>query len=423
MRLLIIILMLGVMPMTALAQETVTLSLVEVLQQASRSNPSLLMSQERVSMAIARLGQARSELLPQLTGSIAGSRQVRDLRTSGMSLPGVGPNIGPYNAYDARVKLTMDLFNPSALKRLAAAKLAKEASVSQMDKSKQDILALAANLYLEAKRNYQSLYVATQVLAYQQAVFNKAQVSFKQGLINDVELAFEQANLDQVKFLCKQAQANSTQSRLDLLAFLGIDGDRTIIYKKDALIKTAEDALESPQVRVAQADVLTAQAQTAAVKAGLLPQITGIADFGLAGRDFNHDSRIYTVGLQATIPFWQGGLTQEQINEARAKEKELSLALDDIKRKVNNDKQTSRAIIEKSKGLLQFRYSQLKAQRKSFVMTQRRVEQGLDDDIMLKQGMVQRLQAYDDFQEALALYQMAYIALAHAQGNIERFLK
>ena len=402
-----------------MASEPLRLNLEQALLMASQQNPHVLIAKTRVQGAIARIGQARSAVMPQINGLVNGSRQVRDLRSGGFSLPGAGPSVGPFNSFDSRVRLSVDLFNPSTVKRLQASIKSKEATVAEMDKTKEDILALVANMYLDAKRARQHLNAVERVYQREKQAFDKAQRQFDQGIINDVELLQAKASFEETRFLVSQAQVDEKEQRLNLLQALGVDGDVPIFFKKDAAIKNVEQDIVAPNVRLAIANVNEAQAQVSAAKAGLLPQIEGVADIGYAGKDFNNSSRVYTVGLQAIIPFWQGGLTQAQIQEAKSHQEGMTIALDDAKRQSHNDKDIAQGTINQAKGLMRYRYVQLLAANKMLATSERRFNEGLIEEVGFKEALAIQVLAKDDYQDALAFYQMAQIKRAHSQGKME----
>src|SRR5256886_14249698 len=87
----------------------------------------------RTDAASARVRQARSGLLPNL--SLLGSWANRDFnsKAQGISFPGVPTVIGPFNAYDGRLRLTQTLFDFANLGRVSAAK--SQSSAAGADRS------------------------------------------------------------------------------------------------------------------------------------------------------------------------------------------------------------------------------------------------------------------------------------------------
>ena len=140
------------------AQEVVKriLTLKEVLQIAEESDIHLILSQERLVQALARVEQNKSVLLPQISVSSSERRQTRDLRSSGISFSG-DPLVGPFNSFDIRAQMTQTLFDASTISRLKAAQAGKELSAAELKKTKEDVLALIATMFVNARRSKESL--------------------------------------------------------------------------------------------------------------------------------------------------------------------------------------------------------------------------------------------------------------------------
>lgn len=58
----------------------IRLGLKDVFKIVQESQTDIMMANERIQQALARVGQANAGLRPQLHGVISGSRQTRDLR-------------------------------------------------------------------------------------------------------------------------------------------------------------------------------------------------------------------------------------------------------------------------------------------------------------------------------------------------------
>src|SRR5262245_33239041 len=140
------------------------LSLGEALRIAQERHVEVVVAEERVKQAISRISQARSGLLPQLSATASQNRQTRNLIAVGIEIPGVNPLVGPFNSFDARLGLTQAIFDGAALERLRSARVGKALSLAEAEKTKQDVLALVATLYLEAKRAQESVSLTQSLL-------------------------------------------------------------------------------------------------------------------------------------------------------------------------------------------------------------------------------------------------------------------
>ena len=199
-----------------------TLTLKESLLIAGERDIRLILSQERITQAIARIGQNRSSLLPQLEISSSQKRQTRDLRVSGINLPG-DPLVGPFNTFDLRAQLTQMIFDPSAMDRLKSAQGTRELSKAQSRKTKEDVLAMVAQMYINARRSQENLEYAMTYVRKEEKNLSLAQSRLDSGTGSVLELKKAQAEHDVAIHREKQAEANAVMTRLDLLSALGMD--------------------------------------------------------------------------------------------------------------------------------------------------------------------------------------------------------
>ena len=108
------------------------LTFYEALKIAAGKSPAVVMADERVKQALERLNQARSYLFPRIEGDVSESRQTKNLETLGFkSAAGAPAVVGPFNAFDARIKLTQILFDPATVRRLEAARVSKDLSSAE----------------------------------------------------------------------------------------------------------------------------------------------------------------------------------------------------------------------------------------------------------------------------------------------------
>ena len=102
------------------------LSFADAVRQATGQTqaapPSVAIAGFRADAASARVRQVRSGLLPNLSLSGFWLSRTFNTQAQGLSFPGVPRIIGPFDAYDGRVRLTQTLFDFSNLGRVSAAK-------------------------------------------------------------------------------------------------------------------------------------------------------------------------------------------------------------------------------------------------------------------------------------------------------------
>ena len=138
------------------------LSCAEAVRRASGEAPAVELAGLRTDEAQARVRQARGVLLPSL--SATGGWLDRDFnsKAQGISFPGVPTVIGPFTAYDARLRVTQTLLDFSGLARVRAARAQATGAGAEGGAVAEGAAAGAALAYLRAAR-------ATAVVAARQA--------------------------------------------------------------------------------------------------------------------------------------------------------------------------------------------------------------------------------------------------------------
>src|SRR3989338_94026 len=223
-------------------KDALTLSLPQALEMARQRHMDIIVANERVNQAIARIGENRSALLPQLNGQVFQQRQTRNLQTLGISAS--DPLVGPFNSFDARLQLTQTIFDLAAVKRLSAAQDARELSLAEFRKTEQDVLALVATFFLEAKRAYENTQAAESVFNYAKEKFKVVYRKLKNGTGSLQEVRQAAASREKSFHDWQAAVAQSIDRRLDLAAALGISYHQPIQFQEEKNLENSKLPME-----------------------------------------------------------------------------------------------------------------------------------------------------------------------------------
>jgi outer membrane protein len=404
--------------------EAIELGFKEALTIAQERNAQVVMADERVKQALARVGQAASTVLPHLSASASQNRQSRDLRSVGLSLPNGDPHIGPFNSFDGRVQITQAIFDATAIQRLNAASENKELSVIDRRKAEDDVLALVATLYINARRAQENLQAAKILMNMDLKHWKLAQSQLAQGTVSQLDVDVARNTYAQSYFRWRQAHARETQTRVDLCAALDLPQDRRIVFsKKDEFSDEIGDIdplmQNHPDIEVAKKQLSVLSAQRNAEQADWLPKISALADYGRSGEDPNDASSVYTVGLQATFPIWEGGNRENRIREAKAKVRESEANLRDVKNQTQARIRIALDNLKQSKALLNQARAQIKVMDTRWKLALQRLNMGNGTTLDVIDAKAGRALALDDKSEALATYKLSQIDLAHALGRMK----
>ncbi len=413
------------------SQVSVRLTLKDALQKADAINLQVMMANARLSQAIARISQAQSDLLPHVEGVAGGGRQTADLRSGGIQFPGIGTHIGPYNNFDARARVTIALFDPSAFERFQAAKKGENLSKAELEKTREDILGLVATLFVDAQRKQQTVGFLKTLLDKDQMAYDLSEDNVTQGTGTLLDSNKFKSDLDQTKYLFQQAKRKAQDTCLDLEAalqlpldellsfiddknFLSILGKRSVINFNNAT--NADIALASSRLEGAQADQKTAYAN-------FLPKVSGSAEYGRAGASPDRGSNTYAVGLAISVPIWEGGAQQAKLRQVKGEIKEAQVNLLDASQQSQVKQAHARAAIAEADDLRQAKIQKRQTVQRALRIAFQAQETGSGTVLEVMQAKADLAIAEDEYNDAQAAWVMAHIDLLHAQGRLRDLVK
>jgi outer membrane protein len=419
--------------LSSIAQASYCLTLGDALQKASAVNLQVMMANARLEQAIARISQAQSDLLPHLEGTLNGGRQTEDLRAEGLQfpIPGFSSHVGPYNTFDARARVTISLFDPSAFERFQAAKKGENLSQAELEKTREDVLALVANLFVDAQRTEQTFKLMKTILDHDQMSYNVALDNVTQGTGTDIDLNKFKSTLDQTKYLYAQAKEQAHDARLVLEAALQIPLNRTLIFldDKDLLKTMVKDAAinfsnaSNADMAVAASQIESDQAAQKTAYADFLPKVSGSADYGRSGESPSNGSNTYGVGVAVSVPIWEGGSQQANLKEVKGEIKEAQENLLDATQQQDVNIAKARAAILEARDLKQAKAQARQTAQRSLRLAFHAQEIGSGSVLEVMEAKADLATAEDDYNEAEATWVMSHINLLHAEGRLRELIK
>lgn len=405
-----------------------TLGLKEVIRIGAQRNVQVMVANERVQQAVARVEQENSVFLPKIAGTVAQKRQTRDVRASGLSLSTGGEVVGPSNIFDARLAFTQTIFDPAAIERLKAAQSNKNWSDAQSRKIRQDVFALVATLFVHARtaRQEEKLWQLLEERDRKHMEIAKARNQSGTGSL----VAWSQAKADytQSVYRHRAAAREAEEWRLDLLAALGFPSKRQVTFLDDDNLPAVlfpssehvEDIMQDqPDVESAQRAVEQKQAEYQTEKAEYWPKVAAFADYGPSGVAPNDANGTYTAGVQASIPVFEGGLRRAKIQEAESRLKESQAVVTDARLQVEAAILTAAEAVHEASALVEARTATVEVAEQYWEQTRQRVQNGSASALDLTDAVAQRESAVYDRQAAQAAYVIARINLARAMGDVQ----
>lgn len=400
------------------------LSLEEALAMAANGNKELQVQTLEEIRFKELTREAQSRLLPNISANAAYSRyfdrQVIFLPGSfaGTDKAVQDVAVGGKNAFNGFLSLNQPLLMETARRQ-------KQAAVINEKIQKEKTTDLKSQLAFQISANYFSLLLMYNQLSLQQQSLSRntraledTRALFAQGRSLKVDTLRSFIAVENLKSSISYLKNNIEVSGIQLKRLIGlndmaeikptdslnVDSDQAEFYTLDKALKTAE--LNRHDLKLQRLSVEQGEKQLSASKAERLPQASVIGQYQLQAQADNLNLGNYTVprtsflGLQLTVPIFNGNRTGAQINQARIKVRQEKIRLDDLQEEMNAELAAIISRWKEANAQLTIQKTTVAAAELSYVMMNDRYKNGLssrleltDAELALTQGKINYLQA------------------------------
>jgi outer membrane protein len=325
------------------------LTFAEALRMARANHPQLQVAHAQSEVADARSYESRAALLPQVTGTASYQRATSNFASGGSSV-GTSPVSGTSTSTTTSIGTSGSnhgSFDTSNLFqfRVTASQLiydfgqttgkwdaAKTAARSQFDSEVRSVQQISFNLraaYYNAAATYALVKVAQDGLANQEAHLAQAQGFVQAGTQPEIALAQALTNRATARVLLINAQNGHDVAKAQLNQAMGVEGPIDYEVEVPVVEPVADEdkstdellsmAMKARPDLQALADQIRAQEFTiGATKGGYYPALsasTALSDVGPAPDNLAWN---WYGMLSLSWPIFGGGITNQQVREARA---------------------------------------------------------------------------------------------------------
>ncbi len=405
------------------------LSFAETVRRAAGEAPAVELAGLRTDEAEARARQARAALLPSLSATAGWVNRDFNSKAQGISFPGVPTIIGPFNAYDARLRVTQTLFDLSSMARVRAAHAQVTGASADGGATAEGAAANAAFAYLRAAR-------AAAVVAARQAdsaiaaeLVGLAQAQKAAGVSAAIDVTRARTQLVVAEGALVVARNQLDRGRLDVTRVLGLD-PTTALELTDTLratlpgadVPAAPDAIVAlalarrPDLEAELARGDAARAGKSAITAERLPRLDAAADYGVSGLTPSLAVGTRQVGVQVTIPILDGFRREGRAAEQAAVARESEVRARDLRHQVAADVQA--ALLDQASAEAQqvIAAERLRLAADELAQARERFAAGVAGNIEVIDAQSSLLRARDTDIDARFAAATARVALAHAAG-------
>ncbi|WP_051504292.1 TolC family outer membrane protein [Sphingomonas jaspsi] len=301
-------------------------TLREALVSTYNANPTLNAQREALTGTDAGVAVARAAGRPQVTGSIGVSR---DLTRSG-SLARIGSK-GPY--LTGGVDLSVPLFNGGSVRNgIQAAKTRVEAGRATLRAVEGDVFTDAVAAYMDVIRDRAIVELNNNQIKVLSTNLEATKDRFEIGDLTRTDVAQSEARLSVGRANLASAQGRLTASEENYRRVIGKEpGTLAPPPPLPPLPKSADEAVQIALANNPDLIAVTRQAEAArydvnATRASRLPTVSGVVSGDyvntLSGDTLGapRSGTATSVGVQARVPLYQGGLPAARIRQSQALE-------------------------------------------------------------------------------------------------------
>jgi len=417
------------------------LSFGEAIQRGLVYNLGAVGLAQAVRQARGASQASRSALLPNLNGSLSENYLTENLKALGFqfSFPGfsIPTIIGPFNYFDARVRLTQTVLDLTAMNNYRASREVLRSNEMSARDARDLVVLAVGGTYLQVIAAKARVESARAQLETANALYQQALQQRGVGLIAQVDV-----NRSQVQALSNQQRLLSLQNdlakqKIDLARLIGLPPTdqydiaedvplpATPAMELDTALKQAFE--QRADLKAAQSQVRASELARSAARSELLPSVSVSADYGAIGVNPAQSSGTYTVAGSVKIPLWQGGRAKGDMEVANAALAQRRAELEDLKSLVESQVRKAYLDMESSASQVDVAKKNVEVSRETMDLTKQRFEAGVTDSVEVVQSEQTVAASELDYINSEFSLNLAKLSLARAMGgaadNLSQFLK
>jgi outer membrane protein len=413
-----------------------TLSLADAIELALQNNLATLLAQERKREARGVEKESLAGLLPNVSAAAYQANLTVNLAALGFqpgTFPGIrSPFIGPFNNFDARVRLQQTIFSLSSIRTYQAGRAGVRVAEMQEDLAREQVAIFTALTYLETLRSDRALLAANADVGLAQALLVLARDQRTAGVATGVDVTRAETRLAQQQFRLAQSQTALEEARLQLQRVVGLPlGSKLTLTDEMRFINEVLPPIDSavtqaeqdrPEVRIAAAQVTQIDYQRRAARAELLPNVEFLGDYGVSGiTPTNTDLPTRRAAVQLNVPIFDGGLTRGRIAVAASQKRQSELELNSTRGQIEEDVRLAFADLHTTADGVRAADKLLELAQRELDMARDRFRAGVADNLEVISAQTALAEARAAQVSALAQYNASRLNLAAALGHAQAF--
>jgi outer membrane protein len=423
---------------SAIAADTLAVSLEESVRIAHESNKDLIVAREKNTEARARLAETETAFLPSVTGSAGYTRldvapYISTARFGRLAASGMLPSeiaIGLRDNYSAALRLHQPLFAGGRIaKTRDIARLAGRAAAADLEGS-------ARELAFEVKRSYFSCVKAANAEGVAMESVNRLEAHLEDieamrtaGLAADNDVLKTRVYLSDAKLALMKARHAVRLARTSFCNVVGLPLASEIRFTSDAepgppITLDLETAVETglrkrEELRSIEYRTRMTEKELEIARNGYLPEVSFFANLNYLYPNREYEPDFYSswsMGIVAQMNVFDWGRTVHQARQSRSRLRQIETAEEGIRDAITLDVTAAYLAAVEAWNEIQAASESLAEAEENYRVTEARFEEGLAANTELLDAQVLLTGARSNRSNALSDYAIARADLARATG-------
>lgn len=437
-----LLLLVGSRPLFAQKKE---LSIQEALTMARQGNKTLQIQILEEKRATEQIRESKGRLLPDISAGVAYSYY---FDRQNIFLPGsfAGTNkavqevaVGGRNAFNGLVSLYQPVMDLGLHRLTEASRINEKIQTEKTEDLKSRIALGVSTRYLGILMMRRQLTLLEQSYERNLRALKDSRALLAQGKGLKADTLRSYIAVENIRSSVSYLKNNIEVSGMELKRLIGLEDTRELELtdQLESEIKTdrtdflnVSEALEIAEINrndlsVQELVIAMQQQKLYATKAELLPKIALIGQYQIQAQADNLKFNNYAwprtsfLGLQISVPIFNGGQSKSRINQARILTQQEQVRLNDLKDEI---KTTLASIISKWKeatSQLEIQVTTVQSAELNHQMTEDRFKNGLGSRLELTDAELALTQAKINYLQAVYNLRILHTELQHALGVLE----
>ena len=416
----------GGVPNGERTDQVVALTLGDAIQRGLDHNLAALLGEQQVQQANGVRWKALSGVLPNLSGNLSAAREKINLAAFGFTGPGIPTLVGPFDVYDARMRLSQSLLDLSAINEAKAGAHLLDAQKASYADTRSLVVAAVTNLYLVSVADQSRVEAAEAAERTADTTYKLAADQNAAGVVPKLDELRADVELRGARQRTIVSRNDLAKSKLALARAIGMPLGQAISLADsvpfspapsidvDALAKTAYEKRDD--AKAAEARVAAAEATARAASFERLPSVTFDADYGAIGNTTQSMLGTFTVAANVHVPIFNAGKTKARTLETSAELTSRRAEAADLRARIYYDVQTASLDLTAASDQVTVARDAVSVAGQALEQSQDRFKSGVANNLEVVQAQQALTSSRENYIAALYSHNVAKVALARALG-------